>query len=191
MGSNASDVKICNLALAALGADQISALNESTENARKLNAIYELTRDNLMTEHPWNFTIKRADLATLDETPAFGYTYVFQLPTDCLRVIHLEDAEDQTDFSVEASGLMSNDDTAAIKYIARITDPQKFSSGFVFALAARLAAELCYAITSSSTLAKLKWEEYDKVKLPKAKMMDAQEGKPQKVDESSWIDSRK
>ena len=45
MASLASEIAIANLALTGLGADNILALTEDSENARKVNAVFALSRD--------------------------------------------------------------------------------------------------------------------------------------------------
>ena len=77
-------VKIANLALTSLGADRIMALTEDSENARRINEIYEVMRDEVVSAHPWNFAIKRSTLGQLSETPVIGYTYFHQVPADSL-----------------------------------------------------------------------------------------------------------
>ena len=59
-GAAGTSVGIANVALARLGATRILAIDEDTENARLVNAIYGTIRDEVLSAHPWNFAIKRA-----------------------------------------------------------------------------------------------------------------------------------
>lgn len=184
-----SYVAIANLALVGLGADTIMALDEDSKPARLINAIYELIRDEVLRAHPWNFAIRWSNLAQLNETPTNGYAYAYQLPTNplCLKVIRLY--ETSKDFRVENGKLYTDYSTATLKYIAQITDPTEFDSAFITAYAARLAAEIAYALTGSQSVQEAKWKEYA-LKLQEARSLDSQEGKPDKREVSSWLSAR-
>ena len=186
-----SDVAICNIALTMLGADTITSLDENTENARKLNAVYPYIRNEVLRAYPWNFAIRWASLAQLSETITNDYSYVYQLPTDpkCLRVIGLDEDNEDEDFRVENGKLYCDVSSVSIQYIAEITDATKFDSQFVTALAARLSAELAYAITGSLDVKKERWEDYY-LKLREARSADSQEGTVDKKNTSNWVDSR-
>ena len=184
----ASYVNIANIALRSLGVARITALSDSVESARVINDIYEHVRDEMLAAHPWNFAIEYSDtLAENADTPDFDYDYSYALPSDCIRVIELEDAEDE--FKVVGGNLFTDTQDPKIKYIKQVTTPASFSKEFVTAFAARLAMDACYALTNSRTLAADKAEEY-KQKLQQAKMADSQEGTVEKVEKSSWIDDR-
>ena len=183
-----SNVKIVNMALNKIGARRIMTLDEDNEAARRANEIYEDTRDILLTKHPWNFATKRAALALVSgETPAYEFDNVFALPSDYLRVEKSED--DDTIYKIEGKRLLTNEDTINIKYIARITDPSKFSHGFVNALIYRLAADLAYAITNNVGLQK-NMEDLAAFNLKVAKSEDAQEGTPDGLKANRWVLSR-
>jgi len=181
-------VEICNLALVSLGADPIMEMGEDNENARKLNIIYEPTRKDLLRLHPWNFAIHRASLAQMATAPAFGYVYQYQLPSDYLRSIEIN-GQVKIDYVIENDHLLTDEETVELRYIFDAKDPTIFDSNFVALFAARLAAEVSFAITNSRTVSKDKWDQY-KEKLISARSSDAQEGKAKKYETHSWITSR-
>lgn len=180
-------VGICNQALTSLGANTITALNEDTKEANLCNEKYAHERDSLLRAHPWNFAIERVALATLTEEPAFEYEIVYQLPTDCLRV--LATSVSSTEYKIEQGKLLSNESSVNIKYIKQITDPTKFSEDFAEALAARLAWKLAYPITASRTVAADAYQMY-KDALNMARAADAQEGTPEELEADEWITAR-
>jgi hypothetical protein len=150
-----SNVHICNEALTLLGASTIISLTAATENARRCNMIFGPTRDALVRKHRWRFAINRATLARSSDAPAYGYDYAFQLPTDpyCLRVLELyEERDDGADWQIEGRTLATDSDTARIKYLGRVTDPNQFDESFREALVYELAAKLAIPITHSRTL---------------------------------------
>lgn len=192
-----SEVGICNMALGKIGAEAIGALTEASDNARACNRFYEYVRDELLRRHPWNFAVNRATLAQLATAPAYGYDHAYQLPTSpyCLRVLELyEERDEGYDFLIEGRSLITDADTARIKYIARVTDPTYFDSSFVETLATRLAAEIAVKVTGESGIAEamLKMAE---VKFQEAVGNDGCEGHADEDDKpvetyGEWISCR-
>lgn len=183
-----SEVSICNLALTMLSTARISSLSEDSENARKCNSIYDDTRDGLFAEHDWNFLRAERELASTTDDPELSdnWTEVYQIPADCLRVIRMEY---DYPFAIFEDKLYCNVDSAKIEYIKKITDPEKFSSGFVNALAAKIAAILAYGITQNATLAQTMFDLAEK-SLKIAKWNDAQEGIGNFIQSGSLIEAR-
>jgi hypothetical protein len=183
-----SNVSIANRALTYLAATRITDLEQDSEVARKVNAIYEDTRDALLSEHPWNFAKKQRALSLLDETPTVEtWAYVFQLPSDCLRVLSTENDEPFEIFT--GKKLYCNASAISITYIARITDPVQFSPGFVNAFSMRLGADLAFSITQNATLASGA-EKKAEMALKEAKWSDAQEGQGISTVSGTFIQAR-
>jgi hypothetical protein len=188
----ASRISIANLALTGLGADRIVSLNEDSENARRINAIFDLCLEDVLRSHPWNFAIQRQQLAKLLSVPAFGYSLEYLLPGDCLRVLEVNDGSCiRTDFKIENRKLLTDYDGVYIKFIGNVTDPTQYTSQFVYVLSSRIAAELAYAITNNKSTAEMAYQLYAQ-RLQTAKEADAQESDSTYViDEDSWtIDKR-
>jgi len=153
--------------------------------------------------HPWNCLINRAELAQETSSPAFGYTYQYALPTNpyCLRVLEFSNGSlsypQDNMFSntggpvyvIEGRKLLTDEGTARIKYIGRVTDPNEYDASLIEALAARLAMEIAYAVTGSTTVMQLAGALYDE-KMKEARFVDATEGAPQKLEASDFIDAR-
>tara|TARA_R100000995_G_scaffold40099_1_gene18579 strand:- start:12 stop:590 length:579 start_codon:yes stop_codon:yes gene_type:complete len=191
----ATEVSICSNALRKLGDDPITSLTEDTERARLCNAFYESSRDSLLRSHPWNFAITRATLAQLSTTPAYGFAYQYALPTDpyCLRVLEME-YQDYI-FKIENLAtvgrvLLSDESTAKILYIGRITDTALFDSLFVDTLTAHLALKLAYPITNSVTL-QAQMQKLYQAKLSEARSVDGQEGFIDDLVSDTFTDFRK
>ena len=92
-------------------------------------------------------------------------------------------------YVIEGRLLLTDEGTAKIKYIGQITDTTKYDSGLIEALAARLAHEVCYAITGSNTLMNSTYNLYQE-KLKEARFVDATECAPQRIEASDLIESR-
>ncbi len=145
-----SEVKICNLALSLLGERKtISSLTDSdSETARVCNKHYEHTRDSLLEAFTFNFSMKGAELS-LDagSDPVGEFTNLFQLPTDCLRVIEIYNSRSR--YEVKGRLLYANDGTVKIKYISKETNPTLFSALFTEALITKLAANMADDLSGS------------------------------------------
>jgi len=181
-------VEICNLALVSLGADTIMDMSEDTEPARKLSAIYVPVLKDLLRAHPWNFSSGRATLAQLSETPAFGFSYYYQLPPNCLKAVEINE-NPKLNFVVEGRRLLCDQESVNLRYITFVEDPTLYDANFVSLFAARLAAEIAYAITQSRTATKDRWDIYFDMRRT-ARSSDAQEGKPQRTETHSWVRGR-
>jgi hypothetical protein len=187
-----SETEICNLALLRLGnAISISSLGEDSKNARLCNLIYASARDAVLRAHPWNFAVKRVELASEATTPAFEFAYQYTLPTDCLKVIRTDwEALDlATEYRIEGNKLLTDEGTASIEYIARITDVAQFDALFTDVLAQRIAAELCIPITDNASGSQSLWQIYQ-LKLSEARSVDGQEGTPRMVTSNDWLIAR-
>jgi hypothetical protein len=191
----ATEVSICSNALRRLGDDPITSLTEDSERARLCNAFYAPARDSVLRSHPWNFAITRASLTQLSTTPAYGFDYQYALPTDpyCLRVLQMEFQDyifKIENLSTEGRVLLTNEDTAKILYIARITDAALFDSLFVDCLEAKLATQLTYPVTNSVTLQAQMQKLYE-IKLSEARSIDGQEGFIDDLVSDTFTDFRK
>lgn len=191
----ATEVSICSNALRKLGDDPITSLTEDTERARLCNAFYESSRDSLLRSHPWNFAITRATLTQLSTTPAYGFAYQYALPTDpyCLRVLEMEYQDyifKIENLATEGRVLLSDESTAKILYIGRITDTALFDSLFVDTLTAHLSVKLAYPITNSTSL-QLQMHKLYQAKLSEARSVDGQEGFIDNLVSDTFTDFRK
>jgi len=190
----ATEVSICSNALRRLGDSPITSLTEDSERARLCNAFYEPSRDAILRSHTWNFAINRATLAKLSSAPAFEYAFQYALPTDpfCLRVLKME-FEDY-EFKVENLAgqgrvLLTNEGEANIIYIARVTDPSLFDSMFVDVLTAKLAVDLAYPVTNSTTLQAQMQKLFER-KLSDARSLDSTEGTTDSLISNVFTDFR-
>jgi len=184
-----SVVEICNSALNSLGASNITALTEDSRNARLCNQRYEPLRDAIFRTHYWNCLIKRVELAADSDAPAYEFTKQYTLPSDCMRIMQIGGFHNGSSsmldngqtFKVEGRKIVTDEEEIFLTYLAKITDPQQYDSLLIETIAARLAAELCYAVTQSNTLA-AQLETIYQNKLREARFVDATEGTPYDVE---------
>lgn len=166
----ASDVDVCNLALAHLGdRANVSSINppDASMQAGHCARFYPIARNMVLESHEWGFATKRGTLALLTVTPPPGFCFVYQLPTDCLNIIDLIRPFDPTFHALYGAGRVDDEDwklepvpyeletlndgtqaiytdleDAQIRYVASITDITKFSTQAVDAIGWLLASYL-------------------------------------------------
>lgn len=186
-----SNVDICNSALNMIGASNIISLTEDSKAARVCNQRYEFVRDAVFRAHPWNSLVRRIELAADEETPAFEFEKFHTLPSDpyCLRVLRPEDPD--TVFRVEGRKIASSTTPFKMIYVARITDPNEYDMLLIESIAARLAADISYALVNSATLSQTMLGVYE-TKLSEARFVDATEGTPANtvnIDRASYSEA--
>lgn len=182
----ASEVSICNRALRKIKAQTILNLTASTTEAIECNRLYAELRDELLEAHTWKFATTRAVLAPSASTPLYGWSYSLPVPADFIRLVSVEYDEDH---QLEDGAIMANSDALYIKYIYRVTDPNRFSPLFRSALVARLAAELAVPIANDDKARETYIKEYDNL-LSSARNSSASQGTPPVLEADLWTRSR-
>ena len=191
----ASTVDICNGALNQLGATTILSLTEDSKNARLCNSRYTQVRDGLFRTHPWNCLQKRVELATDTTAPAWGFSYAYTLPADCLRLLKILDYD--SNYKVEGRKILSNTSSMKILYVSRVTDPNEYDELLRETLSASLAADIAFAVTSNNTTATNMYNLFQD-KLKDARFVDSTEGQNVEqdlgmtdvIDAGTFINSR-
>jgi hypothetical protein len=89
MTENAANIAVSNQALGLLGATAI-VLNGSSTNHGFCTTFFDASRDEVLVAHPWNWARKRA-YAIQTTDPLFGPDNAFTVPSDCLRILTIED----------------------------------------------------------------------------------------------------
>ncbi|MCG8548238.1 MAG: hypothetical protein MJE12_28905 [Alphaproteobacteria bacterium] len=182
-----STVDICNRGLQKLGERKITSLDDDVKAARECKRAFELVRDAVFRDHPWNSLLARASLAALSEAPAWGFGHQYQLPADCLRVLSVDG---RSEWRVEGRRILTDAGAPLnILYVRQETDPMLYDLLLVEALASRLAAELAEPLTQSNTKKEFAERQYLDV-LSRARRADAQESSARTLTRSSWLEAR-
>jgi hypothetical protein len=199
----ASQTEIANDALILLGTDTISAVSDNLNQARAINAVWNLERDNELRAHVWKFSITRAALGAVESAPASGpYTSQFQLPAQCLRVLMVGDSfpgadlsdyrsgPPNQDYAIEGGKVLTNlPAPLSIRYVQQVTDPGLFDAAFAKMLACRIAKAVCFRLTNSTEMIKGVMEEY-RAALSDAMRANALETPPAMPADDTWINTR-
>lgn len=193
-----SDTEVCNRALGKLGESSILDLTDNNTRARAMNSTYISVRDAELRRHIWNFSVKRDSIAALVSTPSWGYSTEYQVPSDCLRILSVNDiwpGPDMADYRnssvrpyVIENGkiLCSVAAPLKIRYVYRVTDTSLFDACFFECLASRLAYENCERITQSDSKKQLAWVDYKK-SLLEGISAGSLELPSESIQDDSWV----
>jgi|LNFM01.1.fsa_nt_gb hypothetical protein len=159
-----TDTDIANMALSRLGTRAtIADLTENSTEARQINLWYATVRDEIQSLIDWNFNRVSLALAA-SGTPPARWASSYAYPSDCLRMRRLDFGgaswvcgSPATGFEIASNGsatfLYCNEDQVSAVYAQRVTDPARFTPGFVLAFVDCLAASVAHAITQKAELA--------------------------------------
>lgn len=159
----ASEVTICNLALAHLGdSATVSSLYppEGSAQAEHCSRFYPVARDTLLEMAAWNFATRRGTLAQVDN-PTTTWLYAYAMPAGVVKALAVlpEGASDDADsvsyvIETDSGGnkiVLTNEPNAVLRYVALVTDTTRFSSLFTTALTWLLASMLAGPIIKGDT----------------------------------------
>ena len=189
----ASTVGIVNDALAMVGEPRIASLDEGSDVANTCRDLYDTQLEALLRLNAWNFATMRAKLARLNDAPAFGYQYAYQLPTGWLRTISAHDNDagyGALDYRAEGRQLLTDAEDVYIRYVGVVDDPNYMPPDFRKALSASIAELLAMQIKQSNTMAERIFEQLRRVYLPRAMAADGQDDRPDRVLDGSFVTSR-
>lgn len=150
----ASEVEICNLALARLGDNATVASIDPPEGSAQSEhcaRFYPIARDSLLELHAWRFATRRSLLSKL-VADSWNWKFAYAEPTGVIKLLSVLPKDSPSDqdswpFSSEGSQsgtslILTDVEFASLRYIARVVDTTKFSPLFVDALAWLLASYL-------------------------------------------------
>jgi hypothetical protein len=185
-----SAIALCSRALLKLGAASLASFEEGTAESELAASLYPPARDALLSAHPWNFATGQARLPQLAAEPVADYAHAYQLPADFLRALSAgpDGSGRGLDYRIAERRLHAGAESVVLTYIFR-PDESAFPPFFDQALIARLAAEFCLPLTESTTRAEA-LHRLAEAEFRRARLIDAQEDTPARVEDFSLIGAR-
>lgn len=185
-----SKTAIGNRALSKLGETRISNLDTvDIRKAQVLRDMWEHVLKAVLSAYPWNFAVKRIQIAADESVPSWGYDVAYTIPIDFLTLLEIKD---NPDYRLEQNpdntlSILTNAASPLfIRYISYVEDTGIFDPLFSEALAARLALEACESLTQSNTKKQILASEYEKI-IAQAYASDSIQDPPQKPLTDDWI----
>lgn len=196
----ASKLSVYNAALLILGERKLNSLSESRASRRRLDSVWDGDIGVLycLQQGLWNHAMCTAELTySPSVSPAFGYSYAFDKPTDWVRTALCSDDENfcnlRFDYRDEGAYWLANPDTIYVRYVSKDTDYgldlSLWPPNFTAYVAHHFAAEICLATTNSESK-KAELDKLVKRKLNGARAHDAMDETPQSLPAGSWSRAR-
>jgi len=155
-----SKVEIVNSALITLGANVINSFTDDTTESIAANVKWNIALRATLREYPWKFATKRStSLARTASDPAFNYKYQYTLPSDCLRVIKVNE---DFDFKVEGRNIITDKEDCYIQYVYFNEDTALWDASFTELMVAKMAYELAYTLPRSGGMVDRMYNLYQK-----------------------------
>jgi hypothetical protein len=196
-----SKTAIQNQGLQKLGLDPIISDADKSKSARAMLSAYNPMRQYELRAHNWKFAEVDKNLAVDTTQPIFSWTYAYQLPSDCLRLLQiagirqsLGSASYRTGleglYTIKGRKILTNlTAPLPITYTSDIEDTTLFDSNFTDMLACRLALQTCIHLTQNDKLKADIAREY-KRSLNQALISGSVELPPQGIADDSFVLSR-
>lgn len=197
-----SEVQIYNLALNAVGErSNISLPTETSRRAEVCRLWYSPIVEQVLSAAAWPEATKIAYLAEtaerddddawLETEPAPGYSYAYNLPSDCVRPQYLADFSQFliTYFGDNQRVLHTNTYQAVLAYTANITNISIWNAELRMAIVYGLAANICMPLTGKPSRAKMLADKANELILG-ARMSAANASNQQQESIPDWIAGR-
>lgn len=168
----ASDVDICNLALAHFGDEaNVQAIDppDGSPQADHCARFYPIARGVCLESFAWDFAKRRASLTGI-ENPIASWAYAYRLPADYLKAhaVLLPESTDDTKtypyvIETDSTGariLYTNVEQAVLVYTKLVTDTTKYTPLFISTMSWLLASYVSGPITKDPDLKKACYAMY-------------------------------
>lgn len=190
-----SKVDLCNMALGRLGNyGSISNIDTPESHAEIVYALwYDISRQTFLKLSMPNFAIARKYVSEIDETPPYPFTYSYEYPSDCLKVLGIGAVEDkENNYTVENNRIYTDvqyADGLPLRYIKDVTDVSRMSPEFKIEFSWYLAGNTALEITQDLSKVKI-IEEILPSKLSMLSGLNAQENRPIRISRSRFKSAR-
>ena len=182
-----SKTELVNKALTQVGANPIVNLDDSSQNARVVNRVYEIALRSVLSECKWNFATKRLSLTVSADTLDWydtGEVYVYKKPADMIRIFGVSSTG--VTWREEQDYIISDTANLGIRYVYFLDNPTKYTAKFVDALIDKLCSDIAYMIVNSASLGELYLKKYTEITLPAAISANSQTGTQQVAEDQAW-----
>jgi hypothetical protein len=204
LGTVNTTTSLANLALAALGENKriLDIEADTTSVGRAIQDAFWAAWDETLRGYPWDCAKKRVSLAAMSAAPAFGYTAMYQLPSDYIAPQELPDLGEGETYSVErylpAGGtpgaevlVLSCDLPAPLQlvYTYRLRNIAHADPAFIGAFKYLLAFEVGPSVTKDTKKRDAMWAAWQ-AKMSNATRADARQGPRRPMPDSAIVSER-
>jgi len=198
--SSVSKAQICNLALAHINQTETQISNLDTDTgtiAIQCRIHYDVAREFVLADHPWNFAKKDVVLTDIGNPPT-SWLYRYDYPSDCLKMREIERYTRQSPpipFQVQDDGsetglcVVTDRCEATGIYTYNVKNVSLFSASFVSLLGWYLASELSPALVGDYKKQEAVLAVYGRM-MAAAQGTDSDEGSSDAELDSPWERAR-
>lgn len=182
-----------------LGERKLASLSENRAPRRRLDTVWDAGGVTACLEAgAWNFAMRSISLTySPSVTPAFGYTYAFDHPSDWVSTFLVSNDESfanlEVDYVDEGSYWYGHDETLYVKYVSSDVayglDLSRWTQSFTEYAEAYFAHAICKATTGSQSETDALEATRDKL-LRIARSRDAMNEQVRKPPSGSWARAR-
>ncbi len=153
-------LSICQDACLLLGANPPESFEDGSLEGEVCRAVYEDTIVSELSSRSWSFATKEQPLEQIDVRNPFGFTYVFAIPNDVVKIFTTIDT---SRYRVEQNKFYSNDMTVNLIYTFRVSEAF-WPKDFVMAMKYAIAKEISFPITGNTTRTEFFERKYRKLR---------------------------
>lgn len=191
MPSSLAEIDVWNMALDMLHEAPVSAPTEDTAVRLWFTRNFAQVRDSELRKFPWNFALARATIPASVDAPAWRWTYKYELPGDCLRMMPLRENGALNGmllaYEMEGNAILTNQAAPLkLRYIKRIETVGLWDALFVDVVSAKLASKMAHWLTGKASFAQQADQAYQQT-LREARSIDAIEQYQEDLDQNDVI----
>jgi hypothetical protein len=151
----ASRVKIANRALQKCGiSKRLGTFEDDSQTGRAIRDCFTMLVEAELQRNLWTFSTRRVQLSPDTDTPVFGYSFQYSLPSDFLRICpndpkrHVAHSEHQ----IEGRKLLNDQGaTLNLRYVRSGIDEETWHPLFAEGMASRVAHEIIMELKANNT----------------------------------------
>lgn len=177
MSLKETQTSLCNKALALLGEDLITDIDDkTTKAARTCKQFFQLSLRTVLSEGKWPFATKEAEAELVENLDAYAkeQQYIYAIPCDCALIVRVYTRDNRKNLNknldwdiryipeMQDSAIICNfmtrtdseikepidqDEQVIIEYISDKVCTAAYSTSFIRCLVAQLAFDMCMPIT--------------------------------------------
>jgi len=144
-------IRIASDACVLLGADPIQSFEEDTTEALAVRTMYDNIYESALNYRMWSFAKTSVTPVQIDKVSEYGYTFVYRVPVDVLRVITINEAQLPYKLVMRRE-IHTNEPVKTLSALLKINEPE-LPGDFVLALKFMLAGSIAPIITGDVTQA--------------------------------------
>ena len=177
-----SKFDLCSRALQRVGCKAITSFDDNTTESIVAGREYDpLLEAKLCGPPRWRFAATQYDLNLVTGEPKARWSYIFQIPADCLVLHAVTDGQVPVPYDRYGDKIYADQDQGLVADYTYRPDESLFPAYFREALVVELAAKFALGIKRNSSMAADLRGEAEKIAWPRARILDSQQQTTRRV----------